>query len=264
MVKLTVLIKGGGEVASGIAHKLFRARFRVCLTDIPYPKAVSRGVAFSEAVYDGEKEIEGVVATLTKSTGDIRKAWEENKLPIIVDPETKVRDKLHPDVLVDAIMAKRNLGTKITDAPLVIGLGPGFQAGKDVHVVVETNNSENTGKVIFEGEAEKNTGVPIPIMGLSYERVMHAPQSGLFLANKDIGEIVTAGEVVGKIDEQYIEAPIDGVIRAMIRSGIQVKEGIKLGEVDPTGNIDYCYTIRAKMRAIAGGVLEAILTHFNV
>jgi xanthine dehydrogenase accessory factor len=231
MAKLTVLIKGGGEVASGIAHKLFRARFRVCLTEITYPKAVSRGVAFSEAVYDGEKEIEGILATLIKSTGDIPKAWEENKLPIIVDPETKVRDKLHPDVLVDAIMA---------------------------------NNSENTGKVIFEGEAEKNTGVPIPIMGLSYERVIHAPKSGLFLANKDIGEIVAAGEVVGKIDEQYIKAPIDGVIRAMIRSGIEVKEGIKLGEVDPTGNIAYCYTIRAKMRAIAGGVLEAILTHFNV
>jgi xanthine dehydrogenase accessory factor len=265
-VKLTdliVLVKGGGEVSSGVAHRLFRARFRVCLTEVSHPTAVTRGVAFSEAVYDGKKEIEGVVAELVESPDEIPGVWDTNRLPIIVDPEVKTRDFLHPGILIDAIMAKRNLGTRITDAPLVIGLGPGFRAGKDVHVVVETNNSEGLGKVIRDGEAEEDTGIPIPIMGLTYERVLHAPESGLFVADKDIGKLVAAGDVVGRVGRRPIKAPIGGVIRALIRSGIQVKEGVKLGEVDPSGNIEYCYAIRAKMRAIAGGVLEAILTRFN-
>jgi len=183
--ELIVLIKGGGEVASGVAHRLFRAHFKVCLTEIHHPKAVSRGVAFSEAIYDGKKEVEGVVAKLVKSASDILRVWKESKLPIIVDPKATIRDTLHPDILIDAIMAKRNLETRLTDAPLVIGLGPGFQAGKDVHLVVETNNSESLGKVIFDGESEKNTGAPIPIGGLTFERVLHSPENGLFLANMD-------------------------------------------------------------------------------
>lgn len=263
LTELVVLIKGGGEVASGVAHRLFRAHFKVCLTEISHPSAVTRGVTFTEAVYDGEKEIEGVVAELVKFPSEIPGVWEKNKLPIIIDPEVKTRDILRPSILIDAIMAKRNLGTKITDSTLVIGLGPGFQAGKDVHVVVETNNSESLGKVIFEGEAEKDSGIPIPIMGLTFERVLHSPEGGLFLANKDIGGVVTAGEVVAKIGKQDIKAPIGGVIRALMRSGIRVEKGVKLGEIDPTGNIEYCYAVRAKMRAIAGGVLEAILTRFN-
>lgn len=261
--ELIVLIKGGGEVASGVAHRLFRAHFKVCLTEIPRPKAVSRGVAFSEAIYDGKKEVEGVVAKLVKSASDILRVWEENKLPIIVDPEATIRDTLHPDILIDAIMAKRNLGTRLTDAPLVIGLGPGFQAGKDVHLVVETNNSESLGKVIFDGEAEKNTGAPIPIDGLTFERVLHSPENGLFLANKEIGDPVTAGEVIASVGRQAVKAPIGGVVRALLRSGVQVEKGIKLGEIDPVGNKETCYSIRARMRAIAGGVLEAILVRFN-
>lgn len=266
-MKLTesvVLIKGGGEVASGVAHRLFRSRFRVCLTEISNPTAVTRGVTFAEAVYDGEKEIEGVVAELVESPGDIAGVWDRDRLPIIIDPEVRTKDTLHPDILIDAIMAKKNLGTKITDAPLVIGLGPGFRAGEDVHIVIETNDSEALGRVISEGEAEKNTGVPIPVTGLTFERVVHAPGSGLFLADRDIGDMVTAGETIGKVGGQPVEAPVDGVIRALIRSGIQVEKGIKLLEIDPTGNIEYCYSIRAKMRAIAGGVLEAILNRFNV
>jgi len=162
LTELVVLIKGGGEVASGVAHRLFRAHFKVCLTQTPYPKPVSRGVAFSEAIYDGKKEVEGVVAKLVKSASEIPKMWAENKLAIIVDPGATIKDTLHPDILIDAIMAKRNLGARFTDAPLVIGLGPGFQAGKDVHLVVETNNSESLGKVIFDGEAEKIQRFPLP------------------------------------------------------------------------------------------------------
>jgi xanthine dehydrogenase accessory factor len=260
---LVVLIRGGGEIASGVAHKLARAHFRVCMTETSKPMAISRGVAFSEAIYDGKKEVEGIVARRVESTIEIAEVWRENKLPIIIDPEASLKDALRPQILVDAIMAKRNTGTHIGDASLVIGLGPGFRAGKDVHVVVETNNSEGLGKVIFEGEAEKDSGVPIPIMGLTFERVLHAPESGLFIANKDIGEVVTAGEVIARIGQKSIKAPISGAIRALFRSGIQVEKGTKLAEVDPTANIETCYIIRAKVRVIAEGVLEAILTHFH-
>jgi xanthine dehydrogenase accessory factor len=262
--ELTVLIKGGGEVASCVAHRLYRAHFKVCLTEVSQPLAVSRGVSFSEAVYDGEKEVEGVVAKLVKSAGEIPAVWGENKIPIIVDPEATIKDVLHPDILIDAIMAKRNVGTRITDAALVIGLGPGFRAGKDVHLVVETNNSERLGEVIFAGEAEENTGIPIAIGGLTSERALHATDEGLFVAEREMGEQVIAGEIIALVGGQAIQAPIGGIIRALLRSGIEVKEGTKLVEIDPVASKEICYSIRARMRAIAGGVLEAILIRFNV
>jgi xanthine dehydrogenase accessory factor len=262
--QLVVLIRGGGEVASGVAHKLACAHFRVCLTETSHPLAVSRGVTFCEAIYDGAKEVEGVVARRVKSADQIPKVWQESQIPIIVDPEASVRDTLKPQVLVDAIMAKRNLGTKITDAPLVIGLGPGFQAGKDVHIVVETNNSESLGRVILNGEAEKDTGIPIAIGGLTFERALHSPGDGLFQTDKGIGALVAAGEVVASVAEQPVKAEIDGVVRALLRSGMMVGKGTKLGEIDPSGNKEACYTIRPRVRAIAGGVLEAIMMRYNV
>ncbi len=264
LTHLVILIRGGGEVASGVAHGLARAHFRVCVTETSHPLAVSRGVAFCEAIYDGEKEVEGIVARHVESADEIPEAWRENKLPIIVDSEASIRDALNPHVLIDAIMAKRNLGTRITDAPLVIGLGPGFQAGRDVHIVVETNNSESTGKVILEGEAEEDTGVPITIGGLTFERVLHSPSDGLFLTDKQIGDLVAAGEVVASVAEQPVQVEIGGVVRALLRSGTTVRKGAKLGEIDPSGNKEVCYTIRPRVRAIAGGVLEAILMRFNV
>ncbi|MBC8429698.1 MAG: EF2563 family selenium-dependent molybdenum hydroxylase system protein [Dehalococcoidia bacterium] len=264
LTHLVVLIRGGGEVASGVAHRLARAHFRVCMTETSRPLAVSRGVAFCEAIYEGEKEVEGVIARHVKSATEIREIWRENKLPIIIDPEASIRDALNPHVLVDAIMAKRNLGTKITDAPLVIGLGPGFQVGKDVHMVVETNNSERLGKVILQGEAEKDTGIPIAIGDLTFERVLHSPGDGLFLANKRIGDFVSAGEIVASVAEHPVKTEIGGVVRALLRNGIVVRKGTKLGEIDPSGNKEVCYTIRARVRAIAGGALEAILMRLNV
>jgi xanthine dehydrogenase accessory factor len=226
--------------------------------------AVSRGVAFCEAIFDGEKEVEGIVARHVKSAAEIPEAWHENKLPIIVDPEASIRASLNPQVLIDAIMAKRNLGTKISDSPLVIGLGPGFQAGRDVHMVVETNNSESLGKVILAGKAEEDTGIPVAIGGLTFERVLHASKGGLFQTDKEIGDLVAAGEVVASVDKQPFRAEIGGVVRALLRSGTKVAKGTKLGEIDPSGNREVCYTIRPRMRAIAGGVLEAILMRFNV
>ena len=261
--RLVILIKGGGEAASAVAHKLFRAHFRVCMTEIPRPLAVSRGVSFCEAIYDGEKEVEGIVANLVSSVEDIPLIWAENKLPIIVDPQASIRSSLYPDVIVDAIMAKRNLGTKIDDAPLVIGLGPGFCVGKDVHMVIETNNSENLGKVILSGEAEPDTGIPLSIGGLTEERVLHSPTKGLLHFVREIGDLVATGDTVAWVDNHPVKARISGVLRALLRDGLEVDTKTKLGEIDPSGDKQACYTIRPKMRAIAGGVLEAILMHFN-
>jgi len=264
LTQLVVLIRGGGEVASGVAHRLARAHFKVCITEIAQPLAVSRGVAFCEAIYDGKKEVEGVIARRITSANEIPKVWQENEIPIIVDPEASIKNTLNPNVVVDAIMAKRNLGTKITDAPLVIGLGPGFMAGKDVHMVVETNDGESLGRVITEGEAEKDTGIPVAIDGLTFERVLHSPKDGLFLTKKEIGDFVAAGEIVVSVAGHPIKAEIGGIIRALMRSGTKVAKGTKLGEIDPSGSKKACYTIRPKISTIADGVLEAILMRYNV
>jgi xanthine dehydrogenase accessory factor len=264
LTKLVVLIKSGGEIASGIAHRLALAQCRVCMTEITQPLAVSRGVTFSEAIYDGKKGIEGLTARHVTSFPGIAKAWQEGEIPIIIDPEASIKSTLNPEVLVDAIMAKRNLETRITDAPLVIGLGPGFKAGKDVHMVVETNDSQNLGKVILSGGAEKNTGAPISIDGLTFERVLHSPKNGLFLTNKEIGNSVAAGEEIASVAGVPLKAEIGGIIRALVRNGINVTKGTKLAEIDPSGSKEAAYTIRPKMRTIAEGVLKAIQMRYNI
>ncbi len=263
MTHLTIVIKGGGELASGVAHRLACSHFKVCLTEIPHPQAVRRRVAFSEAVYEGEIEVEGVIARFITSPGDIFQVWEEGKVPLLIDPEATIKDILKPDVLVDAILAKKNLGTRISDAPLVIGLGPGFQAGKDVHIVIETNRGHNLGRLIDKGEAEANTGIPGAIAGVSAERVFRSAKAGRLTTDKKIGDYVQAGEVVAFIDDSPVNALVEGVIRGLLRDGAEVHKGMKLGDVDPRGIERYCYTISDKARAIAGGVLEAILSHFN-
>ena len=260
---LIVLIKGGGEMATGIAHRLSRCHFRVCMTEIPHPQAVRREVSFCEAVYDGEKTVEGLTAKLVDSYDQIPEVWDTGRIPIIVDPEAKVKDILKPAILVDAILAKKNLGTKIADAPLVIGLGPGFHARRDVHVVIETMRGHNLGTVIFDGEAERNTGVPGAIAGFSAERVLRAAKEGTLSTLREIGDPVEAGEVVAYVDDLPISAQIKGVVRGLLRSGSEVWKGMKTGDIDPRGIKEYCYTISDKARAIGGGVLEGILSHFN-
>ena len=262
--ELIVLIKGGGEVASGIAHRLHRSHFWVCLTEIANPLAVSRGTAFSEAVFDGVKTIEGVTAQLVPaSPEEIHRVWREGNVPIVIDPQASIKEKIKPDVLVDATMAKRNIGTEITDAPLVIGLGAGFYAGTDVHIVVETNHSNNLGKVILDGEAEKNTGTPVAIGGLTKERVIWASQAGIFTTNNEIGDSVVAHQIVGWVGDQPLEAPISGILRGLMRDGVRVSKNTKLVEVDPINDRAICNFITDKMRVIGEGVLEAIMLRFN-
>lgn len=261
--ELVVLIKGAGELASGVAHRLSRSHFKVCMTEIAHPQAIRREVSFCEAAYDGEKEVEGVVAKLVSSLKEVRQVWQEGKIPLIVDPEAKIRNALKPDILVDAIMAKKNLGTRITDAPLVIGLGPGFQVGRDVHLIIETNRGHNLGRVLVKGEAEPNTGIPGEIGGVLAERVLRSPKAGWFWATKKIGDYVQAGDIVAHVDDAPVKAWLGGVIRGLLRDGTEVHKGMKAGDIDPRGTKEHCYMISDKSRAIAGGVIEAILSHFN-
>jgi xanthine dehydrogenase accessory factor len=258
-----VLVKGAGEMASGISHRLTRCRFKVCMTEIPEPHAVRREVSFCEAIYDGKKTVEGLTATVVSSYEQIDEAWRKNCIPIIIDPEATIRDLLNPAVLVDAVIAKRNLGTRITDAQLVIGVGPGFCAGKDVHLVVESNRGHNLGRVISQGEAEENTGVPGVIAGFSIERVLRAPRDGTLQTVKQIGDMVEVGDVIGSVEGMPVRAGIKGVIRGLLRDGTTVWKGMKAGDIDPRGIKEHCYTISDKARAVGGGVLEAILSHLN-
>ncbi len=260
---LKVLVKGGGDIASGVIHTLARSHFKVCIAELPNPRAIRREVAFSDAVYDGEKEVEEVVAKLISSPDGIAQTWKDGKVPIFVDPKHELKNILKPDILIDATMAKKNSGTKISDAPLVIGLGPGFKAGTDVRIVIETNRGHNLGRVIRRGEAESNTGIPGKIAGVTVDRVLRSPKAGRLSTDKQIGDYIKAGEVAATVDSTPIKARITGIIRGLLRDGTTVSGGMKVGDVDPRGIKDYCYSISDKSKAIAGGVLEAILERFN-
>jgi len=260
---LVILIRGAGEMATGVAHRLASCRFKVFMTEVSNPQAVRREVTFSEVIFDREKGVEGITAKLVESPDHISEVWKDKKIPILIDPDAKVKDLLKPDVLIDATLAKKNLGTKITDALLVIGLGPGFSAGKDVHLVIETNRGHNLGRIIANGEAEPNTGIPGPVAGYTEERVIRAPRDGEFKALKKIGDGVRANEKVGMVKNTVVGSRIAGVIRGLLRDGTEVWEGMKLGDVDPRGIKDHCYTISDKARTVSGGVLQTILEYFN-
>ena len=261
--ELIILIRGAGEMATGVAYRLFQSGFRVCLTEIAKPLAVRREVSFSEAVRLGGITIEGVTAKRVENIQGILDGWHGGWVPVLIDPEASIRKTLNPEVLVDAILAKKNLGTRIQDASLVIGLGPGFQAGKDVHYVVETNRGHHLGRVIPEGEAEPDTGIPGMIAGYTEERVLRAPGAGIFSGKKKIGGSVKKGERIAEVSGFAINARISGVLRGVLPDGIEVLAGMKVGDIDPRGIREHCFTISDKARGIGGGVLEAILRHFN-
>lgn len=261
--QMTVLVRGGGEMASGIAHRLHRCHMRVAITEIPAPTAVRRSVAFAEAVYDGCQTVEGVTALRVSSCDEAHAAWDRHQIALFVDPDAAVREILKPAVLIDAVMSKKNGRSRLSDAPLVIGVGPGFTAGVDVHAVIESNRGFNLGRVIWHGPAESDTGIPAPVGGYTQTRVLRAPRSGIFGASRRIGDIVEAGEVVAEVGGAAVRAEIPGQLRGLLRSGIQVTQGVKIGDVDPRGERGYCYLISDKSRAIAGGVVEAVLSYFS-
>lgn len=246
-------------MASAVAHRLFRAGFQVIMTEVKKPSMVRRHVSFGNCVYENSWQVEGVKSKLVRDLSEIWDVLAQGQIPVLIDAECKISQVLNPKVIVDAILAKKNTGTTIKDAPIVIGLGPGFEVGKDVHVIIETMRGHNLGRVILKGSAQKNTGTPGPIQGITNERVLRAPRAGIVKNFLDIGNLVKKGEIICKIQEQAVPAKIDGVLRGLIHDGLTVVSGQKLGDIDPRGQVTHCNTISDKGRTISGGVLEAIL-----
>ena len=261
---LIIVIKGAGEMASAVAWRLYMANMqKVLMLETENPLAVRREVSFCEAVHDGNKTVENIEAVRAQGLSDIYQAWAVGQVAVAADPQWHLLEKIRPDVVVDAILAKRNLGTRIQEAELVIGLGPGFSAGNDVHMVIETNRGHNLGRIIAAGPAEPNTGIPGSIGGFDEERVLRAPIDGNFIARRSIADHVNAGDIVGLVRQTEVRTKIGGVIRGLIRSDTAVTQGLKIGDVDPRGESSYCDTISDKARAIGGSVLEAVLRVYN-
>jgi xanthine dehydrogenase accessory factor len=261
---LAILVRGAGEMATATAWRLHRAGFfRILMTEVDCPLAVRRLVSFCEAVHYASWTVEGVAAARVSHLDELERVWQRRAVGVIVDPDNESRKSLKPDVEVDAILAKKNTGTARDDASLVIGLGPGFYAGRDVHYVVETNRGHDLGRLISNGEASPNTGVPGDIAGKSVERVLRAPSDGIFESHCEIGTMVRVGDSVGEVAGSPVKTGLEGVLRGLIRPGTAVTCGLKIGDVDPRGIPAYCSTISEKARAIAGTVLEALLMEFN-
>ena len=259
---MLTLIRGAGDIASGIALRLWRSGIQVVMTEIERPTTIRRTVAFSDAVVNGEQTVEDVTAQRADSTKDAWKILTRGCIPVLVDPDCACREAINPDALVDAVLAKRNLGTAITDAPIVVGVGPGFTAGVDCHAAVETMRGHTLGRVIYDGAPLPNTNIPGLIGGFAGERVLRAPVDGVFQGLRRIGDLVEAGEAVDTVAGVPMTATISGVLRGLLADGVTVKKGLKSGDVDPRGKAEYCRTASDKALAVGGGVLEAIL-HFE-
>lgn len=260
-----VLVRGAGDLATGTILRLHNCGFRVLAVECARPSAIRRRAAFCEAVFDGAATVEGVTARLIDRIEQADTVWNAGEIPLIVDETAVCAAACAPAVLVDAILAKRNLGTTRDMAPITIGLGPGFTAGGDVDAVVETMRGHRLGRVIYEGAALPNTGVPGSIAGFAAERVIHAPASGAMTFVRspepvDIGSIVQKGQTIGFVGGVPVTATLDGVLRGLIREGYPVTEGLKIADIDPRAQeVQNCTTVSDKARAIAGGVLEAML-----
>lgn len=256
--KPLILIRGGGDIASGSIYRLKRAGYPLIVSEIAIPTMIRRDVCFGTAVHMGEMDLEHMKACHVSLKEALTMAYTP-VIPVVTNDYEELLQSVKPDVVVDAILAKRNLGTNSDDADLVIGLGPGFSAGQDVDVVVETMRGHTLGRCIYDGPALANTGVPGNVGGYTHERVMHAPCEGLFTAKSHIGDRLKAGDIVGYVNDTPIKANIDGILRGVLTSGLLVTEGFKLADVDARCELSHCHTISDKALAIAGGVMEAIL-----
>ncbi|MGA2478578.1 MAG: selenium-dependent molybdenum cofactor biosynthesis protein YqeB [Spirochaetia bacterium] len=252
------LIRGAGDLATGVALSLHNAGFQVVMTEIAQPTVIRRTVAFAEAVFEGSQTVEGVSAERALPDG-IEEVLNRGMVAVVVDPSAEVRTRLSPDVVVDAILEKRNLGTAMHFSPIVIALGPGFIAGVDVHAVIETMRGHELGRIITNGSALANTGVPGSIEGKTGERVLRAAVGGTVALRKSIGDLVRAGETVMSVGGTVVVAPFDGCLRGLIREGIHVAAGLKIGDIDPRGETRYCFMVSDKARALGRAVLEAVL-----
>lgn len=259
MCTAVVVIRGGGDIGTGVALRLFNSGFEVVITEIEEPRVIRREVAFAPAVYKGQTTVEGVEGVRAVTVQEAVDLLRENRIPVIVDPNCGVARELKAGVIVDARLAKKNKGMSRDMAPLTIGLGPGFKAGRDVHIVIETNRGHNLGKVIREGFAQPDTGVPEVVDGYGKERVLRAPCDGKVKNLKRIGDKVGVDETVCYVGEEEVRSALPGVVRGIIMDGMAVNKGFKIGDIDPRGKLEYCFSVSDKARAIGGGVLEALL-----
>lgn len=259
-MKEIVLVRGGGDIATGVIQKLHRSGFKVIVAEIEKPTSIRRQVCLSEAVYDLEVKVEDMVGVYAESMKDIYMAWENNKIPVIKDPKLRILRNIAPLAVVDATICKKNIGTSRAMAPITVALGPGYVAGKDVDIVVETNRGHNLGRIILNGDAAKNTGVPGVIGGYGKERVIYAPTDGILHIVRDIGDVVKKDEVICIVGDKEVRASIDGLIRGMIREGMNVKDGLKIADIDPrVAELENCSKISDKARNIGGAVLESVM-----
>jgi xanthine dehydrogenase accessory factor len=274
---LPIFLRGGGDLASGVAYRLHKAGFPIVVLELPQPLVVRRRVALAAAVLEGEVDIEGLHARLVVTLAEAWPMVQSGEIPVLVSPELPSSPLIIPDgrpnqtqgaltpspILIDARMAKYNIDTDLDQAALVIALGPGFTAGVDCHAVVETKRGHYLGRVIWDGSAFPNTGRPGTVAGKSRERVLRAPLSGAVMWELAIGNRVEEGQLIGSVAGKPIVAPFDGVIRGLIAPGLIIPAGTKIGDVDPRAGVDACFTISDKALSIGGGVLEAILTWIN-
>ncbi|WP_325200712.1 selenium-dependent molybdenum cofactor biosynthesis protein YqeB [Oscillibacter sp.] len=256
---MLVVIRGAGDIATGVALRLWRAGLQVVMTDLEKPTAIRRTVAFSTAIVRGEARVEDVTARRAESPAQALELLKQGVVPVLADPQGACIPALKPAAVVDAILAKKNLGTRITDAPVVVGVGPGFTAGTDCRAVVETMRGHTLGRALYEGSALPNTGVPGLIGGFAGERVLRAPADGVFHQLLDIGAQVKLGDIAGEVDGAPMACTLDGVLRGILPEGTPVHKGMKAGDVDPRCNIEHCYCASDKALAVGGGVLEAVL-----
>ena len=258
-----ILVRGAGDLATGVLVRLARCGFRVCALECANPSAIRRKAAFCEAVWQGRAEVEGLVCQRIDRPEQAEEAARQGIIPLLIDETCARTAVLHPAAVVDAILAKKNLGTTLADAPLVIGVGPGFCAGQDCHYVVETKRGHRLGRGIEEGPAAPNSGLPGNIMGYTGERIIRSTVSGRFEPLCAIGDLVEAGQTVARVNGEELKVQIPGMIRGMLHEGIEVTPGFKCGDVDPRGREADYTTISDKARAVAGGVLETVLRRYG-
>lgn len=255
-----IIVRGGGDIASGVIQKFHRSGFKVVVLEVENPSFIRRTVCYGEAVYEKEVTLEGSKAVLTDGMDEVKKVLDKGNIAVIVDPCGDIIKKLKPLAVIDAILAKKNLGTNIQMAPITVGLGPGFTAERDVDIVVETMRGHDLGRLIFYGETKKNTGVPGVIKGYGRERVIYSETDGIIKSIKDIGSFVEKDEIIAFIGDIKVKSPLTGILRGLIRNGYRVPKGFKIGDVDPRQDQQQnCYTISDKARNIGGSALEAVL-----
>ncbi len=254
-----ICILGAGELASGVALRLWRAGFPVWMTDLPKPLAIRRTVSFSEAIYNGQTRVEEITAQRLEDPTAIPQLWAAGHLPVLVDETASSLEVQQAAVLIDARMAKRNLGIRRGLAPLVLALGPGFYAGQDADAIIETNRGHFLGRVLWQGCAEADTGTPGEMSGLRSERVLYSPCAGVVTSSLQIGDRISLGQTIAWVDETPVISRISGVLRGLIHPGLHLPAQVKLADVDPRSNPAYCHTVSDKALAIGGGALEAVL-----